>query len=126
MTKFRSLHEHLIELMELSRRMYGGEGKDAFHVTFLCFMSIMLPSQSAIPFVLARAYKEHMFYMHLALLLSWLVTGLIVTISILVWLLKPVKEVRSERACSGPFKACLDRKVEDHSAPLEAPQSSHK
>ncbi|KAH7718679.1 hypothetical protein AAVH_13906 [Aphelenchoides avenae] len=93
LTKFRSLHEHLIELMELSRRMYGGEGKDAFHVTFLCFMSIMLPSQSAIPFVLARAYKEHMFYMHLALLLSWLVTGLIVTISILVWLLKPVKEI---------------------------------
>lgn len=96
LTKLRNLQEHLIELMELSRRMYGGDGKDAFHVTFLCFMSIILPSQSAIPFVLTRAGKEPMFYMHLALLLSWFFTGIVVTISVLVWLLKPVKEVRIE------------------------------
>lgn len=95
--------------MELSRRLYGGDGKDAFHVTFLCFMSIILPSQSAVAFVLKRAYTEHIFYMHLALLLNWFFTGLTVTIAILVWLLKPVKEVRSELSCSGTLKARLDR-----------------
>lgn len=90
--ELKKLHLSVIALLELANATFGGNAKGRFRFTFWCTLGMIAPSQSAIPYDWKNGDP-----LHLALVFSWLLLAIVRLITVIHWLVKPLKEVGPPR-----------------------------